>query len=281
MDIAHLPDYFLSGPKGDLHLYDYTATGECTHQKVKLGLNTFSFLLEGTKEVNIGQSLVSIENTHFIGMTTGHCLMTERHAQGKANYRSLLLFFSNEKVLELCRKHDIKPDGLAPKPAALVFAKDPFLYEFVNGLLALSSLSEKVKQQLLALKFEELMLYLVNQHGPSALLTFAVDLRDHEQHLLQVVENNKLNRLTLTQLAFLCNMSLSTFKREFEKQFGSSPSKWFQEQRLAHAAFLLRSKSSRPSDLYESAGYENLSNFTNAFKARFGKTPRQYQELSF
>ena len=72
-------------------------------------------------------------------------------------------------------------------------------------------------------------------------------------------------------------MSVSTFKREFEKNFKSPPSKWFQEKRLEHAAFLLKNKSKRPSDLFEEIGYESLSNFIQAFKTKFGVTPKRYQ----
>ena len=89
--------------------------------------------------------------------------------------------------------------------------------------------------------------------------------------------NKMINKLTIKELSFLSNMSLSTFKREFEKHFQSSPSKWFQEKRLDHSAFLLKDKSKRPSDIYEEIGYENLSNFIQAFKMKFGTTPKQYQ----
>ncbi len=72
-------------------------------------------------------------------------------------------------------------------------------------------------------------------------------------------------------------MSISKFKREFEKHFYSSPSKWFQEKRLEHAAYLLKAKSKRPSDIYKEVGYDNLSNFIQAFKMKYGVTPKQHQ----
>ena len=72
-------------------------------------------------------------------------------------------------------------------------------------------------------------------------------------------------------------MSVSTFKREFFKQYQTTPIKWFHEKRLEHIALLLRTKQTRPIDLYEAAGYENFSNFIQAFKKRYGVTPKQYQ----
>jgi AraC-like DNA-binding protein len=46
---------------------------------------------------------------------------------------------------------------------------------------------------------------------------------------------------------------------------------------LERAAFLLRNKSKRASDIFEEIGYENLSNFVHAFKVKFGVTPKQFQ----
>ena len=94
---------------------------------------------------------------------------------------------------------------------------------------------------------------------------------------IQTIESNQLNKLSVKELSFLSNMSVSTFKRKFEKHFHSSPSKWFQEKRLEHSAFLLKNKSKMPSDIFEEIGYENLSSFILAFKMKFGVTPKQYQ----
>ncbi|MFK7756862.1 MAG: helix-turn-helix domain-containing protein [Flavobacteriales bacterium] len=130
---------------------------------------------------------------------------------------------------------------------------------------------------MLKLKFEEVMLYLWNTQGLDFLYSLVSISTNPNHKFIQTIENNKLNKLTVRELAFLSNMSISTFKRAFEKHFKSTPSKWFQDKRLNHAAFLLKDKSKRPSDIYEEIGYENLSNFIQTFKLKFGVTPKQYQ----
>ncbi len=72
-------------------------------------------------------------------------------------------------------------------------------------------------------------------------------------------------------------MSSSTFKRQFEKNYKTSPIKWFQDKRLEQAAFLLQTKSKRPTDIFSTTGFENLSSFTQTFKQKFGITPKQFQ----
>ena len=130
---------------------------------------------------------------------------------------------------------------------------------------------------MLQVKFEELMLYLTDVLGVAFLGSLMADVDDQDFHFQEVIENNKLNKLTLDELAFLSNMSLSTFKRRFEQQFHTSPSKWFQERRLEYSALLLRNERKRPSDIYMEIGYDSLTNFIQAFKSKYGKTPKQYQ----
>jgi len=126
-------------------------------------------------------------------------------------------------------------------------------------------------------KFEEIMLYLVHHNKADFLNSLVQNVDDKISRLTNIVENNKHNKLNLEELAFLCNMSISTFKREFFKRYQNTPMKWFNEQRLNHIAFMLKTKRNRPIELYEEAGYENFSNFVQAFKKKFGMTPKQYQ----
>ena len=148
---------------------------------------------------------------------------------------------------------------------------------FVNSILDISKLSTAIQKNILDAKFDEIMLYLIEVKGVDFLYSLISNSDDQTQKFIQIIESNTLNKLTLKELSFLSNMSVSTFKREFEKHFHSSPSKWFQEKRLEHSAFLLKNKSKRPSDIFEEIGYENLSNFIQAFKNKFGVTPKQYQ----
>ena len=86
------------------------------------------------------------------------------------------------------------------------------------------------------------MLYLIEIRGVDFLYSIINSNINYNQKFIQTIESNHLNKLTIKELSFLCNMSESKFKREFKKYFKSSPSKWFQEKRLKHAAFLLQNK---------------------------------------
>ena len=80
------------------------------------------------------------------------------------------------------------------------------------------------------------------------------------------------------ELAFLCNMSLSTFKREFQKHYSDSPMKWFQNKRLEYAHHLLYNEQMSSSEIYLEVGYESLSSFIKSYKAKYGVTPKQHHK---
>ena len=277
MKTITLPDELSLNSSHSIEIYDYVNTQEISKQQIVLSKNTFSFLQEGKKEIFFDNSSFAIDNSQFLLMKSGHYLMTEKLSNIEDYYRSILFFFSNEDVLKFIRKFELNPTESSKLYSTYSFNYDSFIKRFADSLLDISKLSTAIQKNILDAKFEEIMLYLVEFKGVDFLYSIINNSDNNSQRFIQTIESNQLNKLTIKELSFLSNMSVSTFKREFEKHFQSSPSKWFQEKRLEHSAFLLKNKSKRPSDIYEEIGYENLSNFIQAFKMKFGITPKQYQ----
>ncbi|MEL6820148.1 MAG: AraC family transcriptional regulator [Calditrichota bacterium] len=278
MKIISLPDSLDLDLNSSVQIHDYQTSSNTPRGMINLTRNTFSFLLDGHKEVITDSEMISIQNSEFLLMKSGHCLMTEQLPASNRNYRSILLFFSDDLINEFIQKHSVKLDDALPFRAVRSFPYDDFINLYLQSLQRLHLLKMDQRQKLLKIKLEEILLYLIERSGSAFLSTF-VRKNNRENEFIQVVESNVLNKLTLKELAFLSNMSVSTFKREFEKQFQESPIKWFQNKRLEHSAYLLKHKNARPSDIYLEIGYENLSNFIHAFKNKFGVTPKQYQSI--
>ena len=284
MEIYTLPEYLDVASKGSVQLFNYQTTRETWNNRINLTKNTFSFLLEGTKEVTTGTNSIRIENSHFLLMNSGHCLMTEILSNERKDYHSVLLFFTDDDLLELMNKHkqvfsDVtKTSHTAQAKMVHVFNYDVFLKAFVKSLQQILTLKPNLQERMLPSKLEELFLYLVDEFGQDFLQFLRPKDSSGGMRFKQFVEVNKLTRLSLAELAFLSNRSVSTFKREFEKQYGESPIKWFQLQRLNHAAFLIKKKNKRPSEIFEELGYQDLASFSHAFKNHFGLSPKQYEK---
>ena len=279
MSTITLPDELNLNSSHSIEIYDYVNIQEISKQKIVLSKNTFSFLQNGTKEVFFDNSTRLINNSQFSLVKAGNSLTIEKSYNDEMQYRSILLFFSNESVFNFIRKFQLKPQDNASYASMYSFDYDLYVKGFTKSILNISKLSKSIQQNILNAKFEEIMLYLIATKGVNFIYSLISNSDNSTQKFIQTVENNIINKLSIKELSFLANMSTSSFKRAFKKHFQSSPGKWFQEKRLEHAAFLLINKSKRPSDIYQEIGYENLSNFTQAFKIKFGVTPKKYQTV--
>jgi AraC-like DNA-binding protein len=278
MKTITLPDEMNLEKTQLIHVVDYRSSKDVSKQQIILNQNIISFLMEGTKEAIFENAAFYIYHYKFLIMRSGNCLMTEKKISEASNYRSMLLFFSNEMIHNFIRKMEFNEfDSIVPK-SVYAFDYDEFIQRFVHSLADISKLSGDVKFKLLEVKFEEIMLYLTGKYGREFLYSLTINSDNATQKFIQIIENSHLSKLTLKELAFLCNMSVSTFKREFEKHYAESPIKWFQNKRLEFAHYLLQQEQKNPSEIYFEAGYENLSSFTQAYKLKYGITPKQNQK---
>ena len=128
---------------------------------------------------------------------------------------------------------------------------------------------------LLELKFRELVLTIADNPRNAELVTYFCSLRSEPQSvsLRRVMETNYCFNLKLEQYAELSSRSLSAFKRDFQKQFNTTPGKWLLEKRLNHARHLLSNMDKTVGEAAFESGFESPSHFSRSFKERFGISP--------
>jgi AraC-like DNA-binding protein len=280
MKLITLPDELNIDKLLPVQVYHYRNSQEITKQQIVFKQNIISFLIEGTKEVFFDNHSLSINNSKFIIVKSGNCIMTEK-LSAKMDYQSVILFFSNEMILKFIRKFELSKNKSTTNESVYSFDYNEFTKRFVYSLLDISNLSKSIQNALLEVKFEEIMLYLSATYGTDFLYSLITNSSDFTQKFIRTIESNQLSKLTLKELAFLCDMSISTFKREFEKHYFESPIKWFQNKRLEHAHYLLNQEQKNSSEIYFEAGYENLSSFIQAYKSKYGVTPKHFQKMNF
>lgn len=272
---VHLPDYFQQGKDHDLHIHHYVSTQSRVRHKIVLSQNLICILLNGKKEIYGSHHAVTINNHDIVLITSGSVLMWESSAEN-SGLESFLIFFSNRLLKEFCIKHnlDFLSQGEKASPI-LSLKKDDFLKNFQASLMLLE---DKRFSSLQQTKLEELLVYLMVSHRHRSVDAFILKaLSDtHDGKLKQVVVSNAINFLSIEELAFLCNMSVSTFKRHFVKAFNCTPKKYLTDQRMKKAQELLRS-AKRPSEIYADLRYQSLSSFSTEFRKYAGMSPKKYQ----
>jgi AraC family transcriptional regulator, exoenzyme S synthesis regulatory protein ExsA len=194
--------------------------------------------------------------------------------------------FVRETVMELAA--DLPPvppvpPGLEPTDArgmTIRVNNDIALSAFFHAMTIYFAADEKPPEALLKLKLKELLTsILVGQSNQplSAYLRYiaACDAPPIEA----IMEMNFCHNLSIDTFARMCHRSLSSFKREFRKLYGTSPGKWLLERRLEHSATLLQTTGMSVTEIMFECGFEELSHFSKAFKGKFGQSPSAYREV--
>jgi transcriptional regulator GlxA family with amidase domain len=137
---------------------------------------------------------------------------------------------------------------------------------------------KKPPEDLLELKFRELLLNIITNPANAEMNAYLQTLLLPESDNLQpVMEANSCYNLGLEVYAKLCNRSLSSFKRDFHKVYGTPPGHWLINKRLGYAHQLLISTSKSIQDISHESGFENNTHFSKVFKKKYGIPPLQYR----
>lgn len=273
-----LPELLIGGAAGDLSVFSSDIKNIMNRSKVTIDQYVLSFVLQGQKEIYNADFSAKIDNTKLLLIAEGNYLITEK-CSGSEDFKSILLFFSKAKLnaLLLKKQQFSQPVNREhPHAGYLAIEQDDFVRVFIGSLTMSLSLHQSLSRDLLEIKFEEIMTYLLYSHKESLLPFLLGTLQpDRVSSFKNIIETNKYTNLSTRELAFLSNMSISTFKRHFAESFGETPGNWFKTKRLERAKQLLESGNFKPSELVNSAGYKNLSHFSAAYKAHFGENPSQ------
>lgn len=84
------------------------------------------------------------------------------------------------------------------------------------------------------------------------------------------------DKISLQQLAGLCDLSRYQFLRRFEQSMGLTPHNWLIQLRLERACLLLRLPKQSLTQVAASVGFYDQSHFIRAFRKWYGITPSQY-----
>ncbi len=276
MSIENIPEIYIKNTNKhlDLFVYDFKMKSDVVKSKVNLGMNMFSFLQVGKKQVHFAGTSIAVNKDQSLLLKKGNWLWTEL-LDKEAVYNCKLLFFSERILQDFLEKHVTSDFNLKDTSPYFIIRNDAYLISYIDSLSTISDAPPVFMKNLLAVKFEELMLYLVQKYGRKFELYLSSLIVNGNSPFKNIIENNIHSNLKLEEIAFLCHMSLSTFKRHFLKEYKRAPGKWFQDKRLQKAKEILQEGYSKPSDIYLDFGYNNLSNFSIAFKNKFGFSPSE------
>ena len=162
-----------------------------------------------------------------------------------------------------------------------VIASKDVISKFVESLEFYFQNPSLVNDDLLELKIKELILLLIQSKNVNSILDLISDLYSPKTvQLKEVVQLHLFSNLKVNQLAKLCNLGLSTFKREFKKEYNDTPTNYIIGKKIEKAKKLLKTTNMLISEVGYEVGFSDQLYFTRIFKKRTGSNPSNYRAHS-
>jgi AraC-like DNA-binding protein len=239
------------------------------------------YVLEGEKRFSSPTQEFLIRKGDVFFVRRGYFLMSESIHE---SYKSLVFFFDEKLIKEFVSQNielfTFPHSKVDTSLNGEVFPTDEKFAKFVESIFPYFRSNTKYINQFLKLKLQELLLHLLETDQSDALKNLLFTIYTGQKTELTYLMNNYfLKPLSIDELAHISGRSLSTFKRDFQAEFGESPAHWIKQKRLQHAAFLLKNSSKNIAEISLEIGYESTSHFIKAFKTAFQVTPHQFQLL--
>ena len=158
---------------------------------------------------------------------------------------------------------------------------DEMILKFVESILFYFENPSLMNDELALLKLKEFILLLVNTDTKESERIRSV-LQDMfnplEYDFKKTINENLYQDLAVEDLATLCNLSNSSFKRKFKEVFQNSPARYIKAKRLEKAKELLQNSKERITDISFDCGFSDLGNFSKSFIKEFGVSPSSFRK---
>ncbi len=268
-----------------IELQDVSVVESCTkaHETKKvlfLQDHLLLFVMEGIFKIKLGTEYYEVRKNEMVLLPKYTSIEAWKYGNPEKNYayESMMFFLKDEFLLDFLKQENLK---LFKDNTTVPVYVRPFkerLLKYLESLKPYFRDEEEINANLYRLKMMELLYDL--SHTDKSLLLQLIQLKSRMPSDIPVVVNeNYLNPLSLSQLAYLSGRSLSSFRRDFEAIYKVSPGKWIQEKRMEKAKELLSATEMTVSDICYSVGYENVSHFSKLFKSFWGYNPSENRVL--
>ena len=239
----------------------------------------FIYVLKGRNNIVEGHGRHELNRKEGILKSCGNFLASYVKDEDGSDYEAVVIYFYPDIIKELYENElpNIVKNAQSAGPPRKVVGNE-LIEKFINGLFIYFDNEEMMDEELAKLKIKELVMILLKSNYFEGVVDFFKDLfSNKEKSFRSIVENNIYNNLSMEELAHLTYKSLSTFKRDFKKEFNDSPAKYIKKKKLEKAANLLLTSDESVSNIAYDCGFQDISTFSTVFSAQYGQSPSKFR----
>lgn len=253
----------------------FTDDCPCAHHNCE---HTLIYLCSGKLEIEQEGRRTVLHEGECAFMRCDYRMRLQERVQAGKPYRAVVWEFSRNFLREFYQTLD---RGALPVHAErnrdslyLLPANRPDIRSLFESVLRLFEAEVKPSEEQLRLKMVEGLYVLLNtdKNLYASLFDFTAPWKID---LMDFMEQNYMNDLSLEEMASYTGRSLSTFKRDFQKYSELTPQRWITQRRLEAACELLRTSRQKVSEVCWKVGFKNLSHFSKIYKERYGVSPTE------
>jgi len=188
----------------------------------------FFYILEGSCQTFASDGVIELGTKEALIKKCGS-YVTHFH-DGK--WEGIVIFLYPDVLHEIFKNK--VPSFLSKTPKIVTPKKiiaNELIEKFINSLFIYFDNPELMDEELSLLKLKELVLILLKLEPQYDVHKFLSELFSPDKlKFTSTIENNIYSSVSIKELAFICNKSLSSFNREFKKVYNDTPSRYIKNK---------------------------------------------------
>jgi len=246
----------------------------CVHSKPE---HVLIYLYSGEQMIVDRNKKTIIKAGECAFVRRDHRLTMYKNSKGDELYKGISLVFQRNVLRDFysrMNKSEIPKDVKISDKTVFKLNPTPAIESLFQSLTPYFDSNVKPTEGVTHLKLLEGIYALLNNN--ESLYPILFDFAEPWKiDLLDFLNDNYMDDLSMEQIASFTGRSLATFKRDFKKISNLTPQKWLIKKRLEMAYVKLKEENKKVQDVCTEVGFKNLSHFSTAFKKQYGIPPTE------
>lgn len=249
---------------------DDRGCAHCCHE------HTLIYIRSGELEITDKGRKTILHSGECAFMRRDNQMWLQKRVRDGVPYQSLVLKFSKDFLKEFyktLKRQEIPRNASRGNRSLVMLPKDRIdVRSLFESLVPYFESGQKPSDEILKLKMVEGM-YAILRTDTNLYASLFDFVDQWKIGIIEFLEKNYMNDLSMEDMAYFTGRSLSTFKRDFKQYSDLTPQKWLIERRLRAAHELIQQGGRKVSEICFDVGFKNLSHFSKIYKEKYGVAP--------
>ena len=235
------------------------------------------YLYSGEQVIEDRDKKITIKAGECAFIRRNHRLMMYKNSKGDQLYKGISLTFNRTVLREFysrLNKSDLPEKAAISDQNVIKVEQRADITSLFGSLIPYFDDNVQPTEGVANLKLQEGIYALLNNSDIFFPILFDFT-EPWKIDLMEFMNNNFMDDLTMEQIAAYTGRSLATFKRDFQKISKLSPQKWMIKKRLEAAYIKLKEEGKKVQEVYVEVGFKNPSHFSTAFRKQYGFPPTE------